>query len=189
GVRGRHFTWVSVCPEMEIGLGTPRETLRLVGDPGAPRLVEPRTGADRTEQMNAYAQRRARDLARAGLSGYVLKRASPSCGMERVRVYTAGRRPGRLGRGLFARGLLYPPRPCRWRRRPAPTTPPGATASSPVCSRTGGSPPWPPPIRAPPTSRPFTPPTRSCSCPTVPRTMPGSAASSPPPRARPGRAG
>jgi len=106
GVLGRHFTWVSVCPEMEIGLGTPRETLRLVGDPGAPRLVEPRTGADRTEQMNAYARRRARDLARAGLSGYVLKRASPSCGMERVRVYTAGGRPGRLGRGLFARALM-----------------------------------------------------------------------------------
>src|SRR5262249_56338347 len=37
GVLGRHFAWVPTCPDMEIGLGTPRETLRLVGDPAAPR--------------------------------------------------------------------------------------------------------------------------------------------------------
>lgn len=106
GVLSHHFSWVSVCPEMEIGLGAPRETLRLVGDPRAPRMVGTKSGADHTDRMNAYAARRTGELARAGLSGYVLKRASPSCGMERVKVYTEAGSPGPTGSGLFARALL-----------------------------------------------------------------------------------
>jgi uncharacterized protein YbgA (DUF1722 family)/uncharacterized protein YbbK (DUF523 family) len=115
GVLSRHFSWVPVCPEMEIGLGAPRETLRLVGDTGAPRMVGTRSGADHTDTMNGYARRRVAELADAGLSGYLLKRASPSCGMERVKVYAAPGRSGaprqsldapRPGRGLFASALL-----------------------------------------------------------------------------------
>jgi uncharacterized protein YbgA (DUF1722 family)/uncharacterized protein YbbK (DUF523 family) len=106
GVLARHFTWVSVCPEMEIGLGTPRETLRLVGDPHAPRMIASKSGRDLTDTMTAYAARRVRELGRAGLSGYILKRASPSCGMERVKVYTPEGMPGRSGSGLFARALM-----------------------------------------------------------------------------------
>ncbi|HYB44854.1 MAG TPA: DUF523 and DUF1722 domain-containing protein, partial [Candidatus Methylomirabilis sp.] len=80
-------------------------TLRLVGDARAPRMVT-QGGRDLTEAMNAYAARRVAELERDGLSGYILKRASPSCGMERVKVYTPEGAPGRPGRGLFARALL-----------------------------------------------------------------------------------
>jgi uncharacterized protein YbgA (DUF1722 family)/uncharacterized protein YbbK (DUF523 family) len=103
---GRYVTWVPVCPEVEIGLGTPREAIRLQGDPAAPRLVGTKTGVDLTRRMTDHARGRVRVLAGLGLSGYILKRASPSCGMERVKVYSADGMPGRMGRGLFASALV-----------------------------------------------------------------------------------
>jgi uncharacterized protein YbbK (DUF523 family)/uncharacterized protein YbgA (DUF1722 family) len=106
GVLGRHVTWVPVCPEMEIGMGVPREPIRLVGHAAAPRLLGVTSGADHTDRMNDFARRRVQDLAHRGLSGYVLKRGSPSGGMERVKLYrddTAA--PERAGVGLFARVL------------------------------------------------------------------------------------
>jgi uncharacterized protein YbgA (DUF1722 family)/uncharacterized protein YbbK (DUF523 family) len=103
---GRYVTWVSVCPEMEIGLGAPREPIRLQGDPAAPRLVGTTTGIDLTRRMTDYARSCVRALAGLGLSGYILKRASPSCGMERVKVYSENGMPGRAGRGLFASALM-----------------------------------------------------------------------------------
>ena len=106
GVLGRHVTWVPVCPEMEVGMGVPREPIRLVGDAAAPRLLGLTSGADHTDRMNAFARRRAQELARGGLSGYVLKRGSPSCGLEQVKLYRDERAaPERSGVGLFARAL------------------------------------------------------------------------------------
>jgi uncharacterized protein YbgA (DUF1722 family)/uncharacterized protein YbbK (DUF523 family) len=110
GALSRHVTWVSVCPEMELGVGAPRETLRLVGRAGAPRLVANDSGIDLTEAMDTYARARVGALAAEGLSGYILKRASPSCGMEHVKVYSEAGLPPRSGRGLFAQRLMetYP---------------------------------------------------------------------------------
>jgi uncharacterized protein YbgA (DUF1722 family)/uncharacterized protein YbbK (DUF523 family) len=105
GVLARHFTWVPVCPEIEVGMGVPREPVRLTGDAAAPRMVGVASGADHTERMNDFARRRVQDLARRGLSGYILKRASPSCGLERVKVYDPHGVPARAGAGLFARAL------------------------------------------------------------------------------------
>ena len=105
GVIGPHVDWVPVCPEVEMGLGVPREALRLVGDAGAPRLVTVKTGVDHTERMRAWAERRVDALRAMDLDGYVLKGKSPSCGMERVRVYTEAGMPSRSGPGLFARAL------------------------------------------------------------------------------------
>jgi uncharacterized protein YbgA (DUF1722 family)/uncharacterized protein YbbK (DUF523 family) len=102
---GRWFEYVPVCPEVEIGLGTPRETIRLEQHPGGVRLVAPKSGADLTERMTTWAQRRVAGLAALDLSGYVLKKDSPSCGMERVRLYDHGN-ASRTGRGLFAAVLL-----------------------------------------------------------------------------------
>jgi uncharacterized protein YbgA (DUF1722 family)/uncharacterized protein YbbK (DUF523 family) len=106
GSLGRFFTWVPICPEVELGLGTPRESLRLIGSVEAPRLVAARTGTDHTEAMLRYAAQRVERLEREALHGYILKKGSPSCGMERVRVYGTGGRPGRAGRGLFAAALI-----------------------------------------------------------------------------------
>ena len=105
GVLGRHCRWVPVCPEVEIGLGTPRESLRLVGSPEEPRLVAPRSGSDHTGRMTEHAAARAEALARRGLRGFVLKKDSPSCGLHRVKVYDGGGAPARQGTGLFARAL------------------------------------------------------------------------------------
>ena len=104
-VLGRYVEWVPVCPEIEIGLGVPRDTLRLVGSPDAPRLVQEKTGEDLTARMQRYAEDRVRALAELDLDGYVLKRASPSCGLFRVRVYRDSGVPAADGRGLFAAAL------------------------------------------------------------------------------------
>jgi uncharacterized protein YbgA (DUF1722 family)/uncharacterized protein YbbK (DUF523 family) len=93
--------WVRVCPEVEIGLGVPRETLRLVRAGGDIRMITTRTGIDHTDAMRAYAARRTTELASMGLRGYVLKKDSPSCGMERVKVYD-GAAATRTGAGTYA---------------------------------------------------------------------------------------
>jgi uncharacterized protein YbgA (DUF1722 family)/uncharacterized protein YbbK (DUF523 family) len=102
-----HVCWVRVCPEVEVGMGTPRETLRLErGDDRAIRMVTTRTGIDQTGAMSAWARKRLTELEREQLSGYVLKKDSPSCGMERVKVFDASGMPERTGRGIFAEALL-----------------------------------------------------------------------------------
>jgi uncharacterized protein YbgA (DUF1722 family)/uncharacterized protein YbbK (DUF523 family) len=103
---GRYFCWVPVCPEMEIGLGTPRETLRLAGDATAPSLVATVSGNDHTPRMQRFAAQRLSQLAELGLHGYILKKHSPSCGMTGVRVYDVSGKPHCNGRGLFARALM-----------------------------------------------------------------------------------
>lgn len=103
---GRYVEWVPVCPEVEIGLGTPRESLRLVGSPASPRLVAPKSGSDHTTTMQTWAQTRLDQLAALNLHGYVLKKDSPSCGLFRVRVYGEKGMPSRTGQGIFARDLV-----------------------------------------------------------------------------------
>lgn len=103
---GRYVEWVPVCPEVEIGLGTPRESLRLVGDPDSPRMVAPKSGLDHTDKMQDWARGRLEELAAMGLHGYVLKKNSPSCGLFRVRVYGEKGQPARAGRGIFAQELV-----------------------------------------------------------------------------------
>lgn len=88
-------------------MGTPRETLRLERRDGrAIRMVTTRTGIDHTGAMSAWARKRLTELEREQLSGYVLKKDSPSCGMERVKVFDASGMPQRTGRGIFAEALL-----------------------------------------------------------------------------------
>jgi uncharacterized protein YbgA (DUF1722 family)/uncharacterized protein YbbK (DUF523 family) len=105
GLLARFVELVPVCPEVELGLGTPREPIRLQRDGDLVRLVAPKSGKDHTEPMQRFAERRVRALARLDLCGYVLKKDSPSCGMERVRVW-GGRMPSRDGRGAFAAVLM-----------------------------------------------------------------------------------
>ncbi|HWG89674.1 MAG TPA: DUF523 and DUF1722 domain-containing protein [Candidatus Thermoplasmatota archaeon] len=105
-----YFDWVPVCPEVEVGMGAPRETVHLEATEGArsPRLVAPKSGTDWTDRMRAYSEARVAALRAQGLHGYILKKDSPSCGMERVRVHfpAAEHAVKRTGRGLFAEALL-----------------------------------------------------------------------------------
>ena len=103
---GPFVEFVPVCPEVEIGLGVPRETLRLVRDGDEVRLLGNKSGANQTDAMRRYSDRRTAALANDDLSGYVLKKDSPSCGMERVRIYAASGMPARDGRGLYADALM-----------------------------------------------------------------------------------
>lgn len=109
---GNYVSFVPVCPEFELGLGVPRETLRLAR-PGAEtshqlRLVAPKSATDHTQAMLRYARARCDELAEQELCGFIVQKGSPSCGMERVRVYPKpeGGSPNRDGRGLFTQVLL-----------------------------------------------------------------------------------
>ena len=102
-----HVEFVRVCPEVEVGMGTPRETLRLVRAAGGDiRMVTTRTAIDHTDAMKRWARRRLHQLEAENLSGYILKKDSPSCGMERVKVVGGTGTPQRNGRGIFAEALM-----------------------------------------------------------------------------------
>jgi len=105
-VVGQFVDWVPVCPEVECGMPTPREALRLVGDPENPRLVTSRTGIDKTEQMLTWAKMRLDQLEKENLCGYVFKSKSPSSGMQGIKVYDKNGVPSKKGVGMFARAFM-----------------------------------------------------------------------------------
>ncbi len=74
------FELVAVCPEVELGLGTPREPIQLEGDPESPRLMGIESRKDLTEPMREWSERRFQTLE--NLSGFVFKSKSPSCGLR-----------------------------------------------------------------------------------------------------------
>lgn len=100
---GACVDWISVCPEVDIGLGTPRPPIQLQVD-GARgiRLVMPETREDLTDRMISYAERRVETLRTERLAGYVLKSRSPSCGLEQVLVHDEKREASPVGIGMFA---------------------------------------------------------------------------------------
>jgi len=103
---GKFVTFVPVCPEVDIGLGTPREAIHLVRARGSVRLLGMKSRADHTEAMRRYATRKLRELETLDLSGYIFKKDSPSCGVERVRVSNGSGVATKTGRGLFAEAFL-----------------------------------------------------------------------------------
>lgn len=102
----RYFEFVPVCPEMAIGMGTPRQPIRLVAAPGGTRAVGTRDATlDVTAPLQAYA-REVADKAAQELCGFIFKKGSPSCGMQRVKVYDANNVPHADGSGLFAAEIM-----------------------------------------------------------------------------------
>ena len=109
---GALVRWVPVCPEVEAGMGTPREAIdRVASDTGVPagavrvRLLGVSSRMDWTDTMTTFSTARVSEFLDQHLDGYVLKAGSPSCGLERVPVQ---RHDGvsREGRGLFAEALV-----------------------------------------------------------------------------------
>jgi uncharacterized protein YbgA (DUF1722 family)/uncharacterized protein YbbK (DUF523 family) len=105
-ILGLWFEWVPVCPEMEIGMGTPRPTIRLMADGENVRLVAPKTGEDFTRRMRSYSKKRVRELEKSDLDGYILKKGSPSCGIERLPVSGPKGVLRRDGVGVYADTLM-----------------------------------------------------------------------------------
>jgi uncharacterized protein YbgA (DUF1722 family)/uncharacterized protein YbbK (DUF523 family) len=99
----QYVEYVPVCPEVECGLGVPRESMHLEGNPDSPRLVTIRTKQDMTDCMVQWAQKRVVQLEKKDLCGFIFKSDSPSSGMERIRVYNEKGIPVKKGMGIFAR--------------------------------------------------------------------------------------
>ena len=100
-----YFSFRPYCPEMAVGLGVPRPTIRLTRSPAGVRLTgSDDPGMDITDDMKRWSESAIRDMK--DLSGFILKNNSPSCGMERVRIYDGKGAPSRDGTGLFAAALM-----------------------------------------------------------------------------------
>lgn len=101
-----HVDWAPVCPEVEIGLGVPRDPIRLVAQDGRWRLLQPATGRDCTEAMEAWAERTLDEIG--PVDGFILKSRSPSCGIKDVKVYRgdSNAAESHKGRGLFGARVL-----------------------------------------------------------------------------------
>jgi len=94
--------FVPVCPEVEAGFPTPRETFRLVGEPENPRLVTTKGGVDHTDHMVLWSRDRVRQLEDEDLCGFIFKKDSPNSGLYRVKVYNEKGMPAKQGTGIFA---------------------------------------------------------------------------------------
>ncbi len=105
---GQYVDYVPVCPEVEIGLSTPREAMRLVQreNDELPRLITQKTGIDYTDRMLKWSEERLDDLEKEELCGYIFKTKSPSSGMQRVKVYNEKGGNRRTGTGIFAREFM-----------------------------------------------------------------------------------
>ena len=99
---GKYVDYVPVCPEVECGLGIPRPSMRLEGNPDASRLIVTSTREDLTERMETWAKKRVTELEKEDLCGFIFKSDSPSSGMERVKIYNEKTMPVKNGVGLFA---------------------------------------------------------------------------------------
>ena len=102
----RYVEWVSLCPEVDAGLTAPRPALRLVRREGAQAIETSADGIDLTDKLSRWSNNAVERLTRADLDGYVLMQGSPSCGLERVRVYEPSGQARRDGRGVFAAALV-----------------------------------------------------------------------------------
>ncbi len=105
GTLNQYFEFVPVCPELAVGLGVPREPIRLVAMDTGTRVIGTRTpDLDVTEALRDYGERKGREMQ--DIAGYILKRGSPSCGMERVKVYTPAGMPNKSEPGMYARAFM-----------------------------------------------------------------------------------
>ncbi|MBU0513482.1 MAG: DUF523 and DUF1722 domain-containing protein [Proteobacteria bacterium] len=97
--------FVPICPEMEIGLGVPRNPIRVIRDQGALRLFQPATGREVTSQITRFAKSW---LAATGeADGFILKSRSPSCGFKDVKIYGPQAKSSVVdkGAGFFGRAV------------------------------------------------------------------------------------
>jgi uncharacterized protein YbbK (DUF523 family) len=103
---GSSVKFVPVCPEVELGLGVPREPIRLWFNPDSPRLIAVNSGKDLTNRMIRWAKRRVKELEEEDLWGFIFKSGSPSDGIRNVKVYMGDSKILRKGVGIFARVFM-----------------------------------------------------------------------------------
>lgn len=105
-ILGAYFEFVSVCPELEVGMGVPREPVRLVGLADSPRMLGNDTAEDWTVRMLKYSKHKIAGLKAENLSGFILKSNSPSCGIDHVKLFNKEGRVSQTGVGLWANAIM-----------------------------------------------------------------------------------
>jgi uncharacterized protein YbgA (DUF1722 family)/uncharacterized protein YbbK (DUF523 family) len=101
-----HVEFRPICPELEIGLGVPRDPVRLIRSPGGARMVQPSTGRDLTTLMDRFS---GDYLGSVGeVDGFILKSRSPSCAIRNAkRFHSEADEAGHdSGPGLFTAQVL-----------------------------------------------------------------------------------
>ena len=92
-----HVEFITICPEVEIGLGTPREPIRIVQIDGKNTLYQPATEKFFTEEMITFTDRFLKSLE--DVDGFILKNRSPSCGPADVKIYQGLNKSAMTSRG------------------------------------------------------------------------------------------
>lgn len=101
------FDFVSVCPEVGMGLPVPRPTIRLMSDEERISLVETKDASqDHTAALLDYSDKKIEQLQEQNLAGYIVCAKSPTCGMERVKVYNVNGGAEKNGVGLYTQQLM-----------------------------------------------------------------------------------
>jgi len=105
---GPQVEWVPVCPEVEVGMGTPRERVNLVGLPESPAMLATGTGKNWSEEMNTFSRHKIQTMKTLQLDGFIFKKSSPSCGLKNVKVFKDSSLVQWVpfGIGLYARQFL-----------------------------------------------------------------------------------
>lgn len=93
-----YVTFIPVCPEVEIGLGVPRNPVRVVSSGDTLRLMQPATNNDVTEKMNAFCKSFLESVSE--VDGFILKSRSPSCGIKDVKIYKSIEKGSAIGKGV-----------------------------------------------------------------------------------------
>jgi len=99
---GKYADFVPVCPETECGLGIPRKHMHLEGNPDSPRLMVTDTGQDLTDLLLNWAKKKAVQLEKEDIRGFIFKSNSPSCGIRKVKIIDKGKVFTETGEGIFA---------------------------------------------------------------------------------------
>ncbi len=89
--------YITVCPEFEIGLGVPREPVRVVEIKGKRHLIQPATGLDLTDKMNRFSEKFLKSLPE--VDGFIMKSRSPSSGIKDVKIYGGKEKSPVVGKG------------------------------------------------------------------------------------------
>jgi uncharacterized protein YbgA (DUF1722 family)/uncharacterized protein YbbK (DUF523 family) len=104
GPLSEYFDFVPACPEVAIGMGIPREAIRLIGDPEAPQAIgSVNSELNVTQALADYGTHMATQMD--DICGYIFMQKSPSCGLERVKVYQDNGLPTPSGRGIYAQAF------------------------------------------------------------------------------------
>ncbi|MBN2723264.1 MAG: DUF523 and DUF1722 domain-containing protein [Deltaproteobacteria bacterium] len=102
---GKYFEWVSMCPERV--LGVPRESMHLVvNSSGEVILSTVKTGKNMTQIVKSTVEKLIEESVGSDLCGFIFKKKSPSCGMERVKIYNENGFSNSTGSGLFAQEFI-----------------------------------------------------------------------------------